>query len=86
MSEDIEFHNYMHAFWQKEVVQPMNAIGAWIREQATNVMRTLATWWKTIKRHLFYLRKHGTGQQKRAAWKLLHPARRRRVSSRRRVA
>jgi hypothetical protein len=38
--------------------------------------------WLPVKRHLLFLRAHGTHAQKRYAWKILHAPRRRSVKAR----
>jgi hypothetical protein len=46
--------------------------------------KAVARYMGNVRKRLLYMRKHGTRQEKRLAWKILHPARRRKISSRRR--
>ena len=46
------------------------------------LVEAVVTVWKAIRQYLSFLRKHGTRAQRRFAWKLLHPARRRRMHTR----
>ena len=78
---DIEQIEVLRQVFQKMVQQ----FREWIEHITPivrNAVRQIVSWYKPIKRNLLYIRSHGTQQQRRAVWKLLHPPQMRKVRTR----